>query len=85
MTERSDQDMDPAEADPVRGALRIQAQRIQMQDEQLAWLRHELTESNKHQETLFSDLTAQMGLLADRLQNRNPVAPTVEGAVAPPS
>ncbi len=33
----------------------------------------------KRQETLFSDLTAQMSQLADRLQNRNPVASTEEG------
>lgn len=74
--------MDPADSDPVGGALKTQGQWLHAQEEQLGWLQHELGESNKRQETTFAQHATQLNHLVDSLGNVNASSSSQHGAVA---
>ncbi|KAK7913158.1 hypothetical protein WMY93_013369 [Mugilogobius chulae] len=68
--------------DPLRAALQAQGQRLGQQEEQVSCLREELRTANQSHQEVFSQISAQMALIIDRLQ-RMETTPLLQGDPQP--
>uniref|UniRef100_A0A3B4V6J1 DUF4939 domain-containing protein n=1 Tax=Seriola dumerili TaxID=41447 RepID=A0A3B4V6J1_SERDU len=80
--------MDSAESDPVHAALQAQGQKLHHQEEQLAMVHREVTESSRNSEAACATLSAQLNYVITQLQVLEQIAatraPGTETATAAP-
>lgn len=74
--------MDRTDPEPVREALKTQGQWLRMHEEQMAYLRQELAESNKCQEAAFTLFASQLSHLTVSLQQGESTTPPSKDPVA---